>query len=69
MTCRRPPILWTLPMLRASPLAVPLVLLLRTAAVAGCSDWIMDDEYGMSVRTMDLGMDGGWNLTAVPRSR
>ena len=67
MTCRRPPILWTLPMLRASPLAVPLALLLRTAAVAGCSDWIMDDEYGLSVRTMDLGTGPVFSLKTQPK--
>lgn len=54
-------------MLRASPLAVPLALLLRTAAVAGCSDWIMDDEYGLSVRTMDLGTGPVFSLKTQPK--
>ena len=45
-----------------------LVLLLRTAC--SCSDFYMptnNTEYRISVRTMDLGQDGGWNATATPR--
>jgi len=46
---------------------VPSLLL-----VLGCSDFYMpttNTSFRLSVRTMDLGIDGGWNLTSVPRGR
>ena len=45
-------------------------MLVLTAAALGCSDFYMpiaNTSYRMSVRTMDLGADGGWNLTTVPK--
>ena len=32
-----------------------------------CSDWIMDDEYGLSVRTMDLGTGPLFSLLTQPK--
>ena len=34
---------------------------------AGCSDWIMNDQYGLSVRTMDLGFGPTFGLKTQPR--
>lgn len=42
-------------------------LLAVIAAVHGCSDWIMDDQFGLSVRTMDLGVGPHFALRTVPR--
>ena len=51
----------------ASTTAAMLTVVHLTLA---CSDFYMPSNgtnYRISVRTMDLGMDGGWNLSAVPR--
>ena len=36
-------------------------------AASACSDWIMDDAYGLSVRTMDLGDGPSFSLRTQPR--
>lgn len=36
-------------------------------SVSCCSDWIMDDEYGLSVRTMDVGYGPTFGLRTQPR--
>lgn len=44
--------------------------MLTVLLALGCSDFYMpitNTTYRMSVRTMDLGEDGGWNLTTVPK--
>jgi penicillin V acylase-like amidase (Ntn superfamily) len=41
-------------------------LLLLLSSALGCSDWIMDDDYGLSVRTMDLGDGPTFSLKTVP---
>ena len=47
-----------------------LVLLAGSSTLA-CSDFYMPTSNGsnfrISVRTMDLGVDGGWNVTTVPK--
>lgn len=46
------------------------MIALVTQLALGCSDFYMpidNTSYRISVRTMDLGLDGGWNLTTVPR--
>jgi penicillin V acylase-like amidase (Ntn superfamily) len=46
------------------------MMLLSAAAGLGCSDFYMPTngtQYRLSVRTMDLGLDGGWNITTHPR--
>ena len=45
------------------------MLALTASALIACSDFYMptaNTTYRLSVRTMDLGLDGGWNLTTVP---
>jgi len=45
-------------------------MLLLAPLFVGCSDFYMpitNTSFRISVRTMDLGLDGGWNLTTVPR--
>jgi len=44
-----------------------LILALCLAATSCCSDWIMNDEYGLSVRTMDLGLGPTFALRTQPR--
>ena len=45
---------------------VAIALTLSTSSA--CSDFYMDSHpFRLSVRTMDLGQDGGWNISTVPR--
>ena len=43
------------------------LLLGVVASASSCSDWIMDDAYGLSVRTMDLGTGPTFSLRTQPR--
>lgn len=44
------------------------MLSLLLHAASGCSEWIMDDAYGLSVRTMDLGVGPPrFELKTVPK--
>jgi penicillin V acylase-like amidase (Ntn superfamily) len=43
------------------------MLSLTALLSVGCSDWIMNDEYGLSVRTMDLGSGPTFSLHTQPR--
>ena len=44
------------------------LLSLSTAQLASCcSDWIMDDSFGLSVRTMDLGEGPNFSLKTRPK--
>ena len=44
------------------------LLSLSTAQLASCcSDWIMDDSFGLSVRTMDLGEGPNFSLKTQPK--
>jgi penicillin V acylase-like amidase (Ntn superfamily) len=45
-------------------------MLVALLVSVGCSDFYMptnNTASRLSVRTMDLGLDGGWNLTTVPK--
>ena len=42
----------------------PMLLL---SFASGCSDWIMDDSFGLSVRTMDLGPGPTFSLKTQPK--
>lgn len=44
-----------------------LLALALASAARGCSDFIMDDEYGLSVRTMDLGNGPVFSLRSQPQ--
>jgi penicillin V acylase-like amidase (Ntn superfamily) len=47
-----------------------VALAVLAAAPLGCSDFYMPingTKFRLSVRTMDLGLDGGWNITSQPR--
>jgi len=43
------------------------MLSLTVVASAACTDFYMHGDYRLSVRTMDLGSDGGWILSSFPR--
>jgi len=45
----------------------PVLSLSLCALACGCSDWIMNDAYGLSVRTMDLGTGPTFALKTMPR--
>ena len=45
----------------------PCLHLALLGAASACSDWIMDDDYGLSVRTMDLGDGPSFSLRTQPR--
>ena len=47
-----------------------MLSLLLTTTTLGCTDFympIVNTSYRLSVRTMDLGTDGGWVMSTVPR--
>ena len=49
-----------------------VLALTHIAGVLACSDFYMPTNRTssrLSVRTMDLGIDGGWNLTTIPRGQ
>ena len=52
---------------RVLPYALLLSAPLLARPASSCSDWIMDDAYGLSVRTMDLGDGPTFSLRTQPR--
>lgn len=42
-------------------------MMMMLSVASGCSDWIMDDSFGLSVRTMDLGPGPTFSLKTQPK--